>query len=291
MFWAKLCAMNWDRDLPTWSLPQQSRRINLAPHRWHVQEMGSGPTVLLLPGAGSSVHTWRDLIPKLAETHHVLALDLPGHGFTASPVGAFSGLNEMAGAIADLMLSEGWDPKRIVGHSAGAAIALRLSQILPVDRIIGINPALDNFQGVAGWLFPLLARALAMSPLTAKLFTMGASDARARRLIEGTGSTLSDEGYRFYTRLTADKDHVNGALNMMARWSLDELTASLPDIHAHCLFLIGDQDRAVPPRVGIDAAKRLPNAKAQVFKGVGHLLHEEDPNAALVAVQDFLQNA
>jgi magnesium chelatase accessory protein len=241
-----------------------------------------GPSSLACSGNGQ----WRDLIPKLAETHHVLALDLPGHGFTASPPRAFSGLNEMAGAIADLMLSEGWEPNRIIGHSAGAAIALRLSQILPVDRIVGINPALDNFQGVAGWLFPLLARALAMNPLTAKLFTMGASDARARRLIQGTGSKLNEEGYRFYTRLMADKDHVNGALNMMARWSLDDLMASLPNTRARCLFLIGDQDLAVPPSVGVEAAKRLPYANA--FEDVGHLMHEENPEAAVIAIKDFI---
>ncbi len=281
--------MNWERDLGQWSLPELSRRIDRPPHRWHVQEAGDGPTVLLLPGAGSSVHTWRDLIPSLAESAHVVALDLPGHGFTASPAGPHSGLDEMAAAIVDLAAAERWRPVLIVGHSAGAAIALRMSQMTMVPRIIGINPALDNFQGVAGWLFPLLARLLAVNPLTARLFTLGASEARARRLIEGTGSHLSDEGYWYYQKLTADRDHVNGALNMMARWSLQKLISDLPGINSKCLFLIGDQDSAVPPRVGENAAKRMPRAKARVFEGLGHLLHEEDPQQLTELILEFMQ--
>lgn len=280
--------MDWARDLPGWSHPSLSRRIALAPHRWHVQEAGDGPTLLLLPGAGASVHTWRKLIPELARDYHVVALDLPGQGFTQSPNAARSGLEETVTDIAALLKAEAWQPVAIIGHSAGAAIALRLSQTLGIPKIIGINPALDHFDGVAGWLFPILAKLLALNPLTASLFAFGASAGRARRLIEGTGSRIDAEGLSYYTRLIGDRPHVNGALQMMAHWSLDGLLQDLPKITAQVLFLTGENDKAVPPDVATRAAARLAHAETHMLPGLGHLAHEEDPDAVLTHIRGFL---
>ncbi len=280
--------MDWERDLPGWSLPETSQRIINGPHRWHVQIMGSGPDLLLLPGAGASTHTWRALIPDLAQTHHVIAPDLPGQGFTQSPNAARSGLSEMVEDLTALAVSEGWKPVAIIGHSAGAALALRLSQTLGTAKIIGINPALDNFDGVAGWLFPLMAKLLASNPFTANVFSFAATTSRARRLIEGTGSRIDEASLAYYTRLTGDRAHVNGALQMMARWSLDELLEDLPNITADVLFLTGTNDTAVPPDVADRAAARLPNAVVHHLEGLGHLAHEEDPDRVLCEIKAFL---
>lgn len=280
--------MDWERDLPGWSLPDLSRRVINGAHRWHVQTAGSGPDLLLLPGAGASTHTWRNLIPDLAQSHRVIAVDLPGQGFTQSPNASRSGLPEMVDDVTALAKQEDWKPTAIIGHSAGAAIALRLSQTLEVPKLVGINPALDNFDGVAGWLFPVLAKLLAANPLTANVFTLGASTWRARRLIEGTGSEIDDASLDFYTRLTTDRSHVNGALQMMARWELDDLINDLPQIQTHCLFLTGAKDKAVPPDVATRAARKLPNAEVQELDGLGHLAHEEDPARILSEVRAFL---
>lgn len=43
------------------------------------------PTVLLLHGFPTSSFMYRNLIPKLADRYHVIAPDLPGFGFSASP--------------------------------------------------------------------------------------------------------------------------------------------------------------------------------------------------------------
>lgn len=282
--------MDWERDLPGWSLPDLSTRIVNGPHRWHVQIAGTGPDLLLLPGAGASTHTWRALIPELAKQFRVIAPDLPGQGFTQSPNASRSGLPEMTEDLTALCKAENWHPAAIIGHSAGAAIALRLSQTLGVPKVIGINPALDNFEGVAGWLFPFLAKLLAANPFTANMFTLGATPARARRLIEGTGTRIGEADLAYYTRLTADRNHVNGALQMMARWSLDALLRDLPDIDADVLFLVGENDTAVPPDVARRAAERLPKARVIAYPNLGHLAHEEDPGRLLHDILAFLEN-
>ena len=46
---------------------------------------GSGPALLLIHGIGDSSDTWRELIPKLARDHTVIAPDLLGHSAIAEP--------------------------------------------------------------------------------------------------------------------------------------------------------------------------------------------------------------
>lgn len=286
--------MDWARDLPTWPLSALSRRVACRPHRWHVQETGTGPTILLIHGAGGATHSWRDVMPILAKQAHVVAIDLPGQGFTQAGTRARSGLNPTAADIAALCAQEGWSPAAIVGHSAGAAIALRLSQTLLSPRghppdVIGINPALGKFEGVAGWLFPVLAKALALNPLTPWLFTMGgASERRARQLIEGTGSHLTPDGYRLYSRLMGNRSHVAGTLQMMASWVLDGLIADLPNIAARCLFLAAENDRAVPVRVAERAGDAIPDATVDTLPGLGHLAHEEAPDLVAGRILGFV---
>lgn len=282
--------MDWARDLPDWPLSHLSRRVASRPHRWHVQEAGRGPTLLLLHGAGASTHSWRALIPALAEDHHVVALDLPGHGFTALGTRARSGLAPMAEDIATLCRAEGWRPHAIVGHSAGAALALHMARMAeaPLPRVVGVNAALNRFEGVAGWLFPVLAKLLALNPLTSLAFSAGGNRmARARRLIESTGSHLDEAGLALYARLIGDRAHVEGALQMMAQWDVAGLDATLPEIAAPSLLITGGGDRAVPPAVSERAAARLPDARHQTLAGLGHLAHEESPAAIVDLIRPF----
>lgn len=57
-----------------------------------------------------------------------------------------------------LILAQGWYPVAVVGHSAGAAIALRLAQLHPLRAVVGLNSALGECDGLAGWLFPAMAQ-------------------------------------------------------------------------------------------------------------------------------------
>ena len=245
--------------------------------------------LLLLHGAGASTHSWRTLIPDLARDHRVVALDLPGQGFTAMGARGRSGLDHMTNDIAALIAAEGWQPRAIIGHSAGAALALRLARDLPeTPRVIGINAALSPFDGLAGWLFPALAKMLALNPLTALAFTAGGNrQARARRLLDGTGSRLDDEAIGYYARLIGDRAHVEGTLQMMAQWDVTALVDALPGLATPCLLITGAEDRAVPPEVSERAAARLPEARHTRLPGLGHLAHEEAPDRITGLIRDF----
>lgn len=289
--------MDWARDLKDWPLNHLSRRIRQRPHDWHVQETGEGPTLLLLHGAGATTHSWRDVIPPLAARHHVVALDLPGHGFTKPGSRARFGLTKTAEDIATLCAAQGWRPHGIVGHSAGGAVALDLTTRLTAPdgtppRLVGINAALDRFEGVAGWLFPALAKMLAFNPLTSYAVSRGGvRPDRARSVIGSTGSTLSAEALGYYARLLSDRDHIDGTLQTMANWNTDTLWQRMGDITAPCLLITGEKDKAVPPDVSVRAAKTLPNAETRQLEGLGHLAHEEEPEMVAGLILDFCDKA
>lgn len=288
--------MDWDRDLPAWPNAALSRRVAHRPHRWHVQEAGRGPTALLIHGAGGATHSWRDVLPELARDLHVIALDLPGQGFTQLGARQRCGLEHMTTDIAGLCAAQGWQPDTIIGHSAGAAIALRLSEKLASPRgqppmVIGLNAALGHFKGVAGWLFPALAKMLALNPLTAGLFVRSvAAPGRIQSLIRSTGSDLDDRGMALYEQLIRDKGHVEATLLMMSQWKLDRLLADLPGISARTVLIAGANDKAVPPDTSKQAAERMPNARYIELPGLGHLAHEEQPGMTCDLITTLLRD-
>ena len=277
-----------------WPNAELSRQILCPPHRWHVQETGAGDTVLLLHGAGGSTHSFRGVIPLLAARFRVVAIDLPGQGFTQLGARHRCGLQAMTEDVEKLCAHQGWKPTAIIGHSAGGALALRLSQRLlsprgQVPKVVGINPALDHFEGIAGVLFPALAKLLAAVPFTAQVFSrVSKSRDRVRSLINSTGSELDSDGITLYQRLVSDRNHADATLLMMAHWDLEKLLADLASVPAGTLFIVGDNDGTVPPKVAEKAAAKMPDARVIHLPGLGHLAHEEAPDVVVGRILEFL---
>lgn len=279
--------MRWPRDATDWPLKNHSRHVLCKPHRWHIQDAGTGPTLLLIHGAGGATQSFRHLFPLLAQANHVVAIDLPGQGFTQLGGRGRCGLDAMAEDLIRLLRQENIVPDTIIGHSAGVPIALRLTELglRPINGIIGINAALGNFKGVAGWLFPAMAKFLAATPFTADVFCATTTPASVQKLIQGTGSKLDAEGHGYYLKLARDTGHVGATLSMMAQWSLDGLLARLPNVDTPVTLIVGTNDKAVPPKTSHDAARILTNATVIDLPDLGHLAHEEDASAIAAVIQ------
>lgn len=281
--------MDRARDLSDWPLSEQARQLRVRPHDWHVVEMGEGPTVLMLHGAGGSTHSWAGLAPLMAQDRHVVAVDLPGQGFTRAGTKTRLGLPTMAMDLNALLEDQNWQPEMIIGHSAGGALALQLASKLDhPTKVVGINAALEPFEGVAGWLFPMMAKMLALNPLTSVALTMGASGtARAKGLIRMTGSDIPEDSLRCYAKLFADRGHVDATLQMMAQWDVDMLAARAFTLKTPALLIAGSNDQTVPTSVSQRAAQAMPEADYLELEGLGHLAHEEAPETVFRAIANW----
>lgn len=271
-----------------------SRFVQSGGITWHVQQFGEGPELVLVHGTGAATHSWAGLAPLLARHFHVTAFDLPGHGFTDSLPSSSSTLPGMAAAIGRLLHDIGVSPALAVGHSAGAAILARMcldGRIEP-QAIVSLNGALLPFKGMAGQIFSPLAKLLVWNPLIPRLFSWGAGDrSSVERLLRDTGSTLDERGTDLYLRLLRRPGHVAGALRMMANWDLDSLQKDLARVPAPLVMIVGANDRAVSPEDAFRVRERVPSARVEILRGVGHLAHEEQPAAVSEAILRVARDA
>lgn len=284
-------ALDWSVDGQAWPHARSSSFHDADGLRWHVQRMGEGPPILLLHGTGASTHSWRGLAPLLAGDFTVIAPDLPGHGFSECPPQRRLSLPAMAAAVAALVDVLEIRPVAVVGHSAGAAIAIRccLDASLAPEFLISINGALMPFRGPAGWLFPPLAKLLFVNPLTPRIFARSAGNReRVERLIRGTGSELDQAGIELYARLFRSSGHVAATLGMMANWDLYRFARELPALKAPLHLLVGENDRAVSPGDAERIRRLVSGAQVRRMPRLGHLAHEEDPISVAEAINGIV---
>jgi magnesium chelatase accessory protein len=271
----------WERDGRDWPNRAFSRFVAADGVRWHVQVMGEGPVALLIHGTGASTHSFRALAPLLAPHWTVVMPDLPGHGFTAAPPSASGyALPSVARGVTALLEVLGVTPVLAAGHSAGAAVALRmtLDRSIAPDCVVSLNGALLPFPGMANEFFGPAARVLASSAVTAKVFSLLAgARPSVERMLRSTGSSIDAEGMRLYARLAGNPGHVQGALGLMANWDLHPLARDLPHLPARLILVTGSRDAMVPPVESYRVRALVPKAKLVSLAGLGHLAHEERP--------------
>ncbi len=281
--------LDWERDGADWPNREASRFVDAGGLRWHVQVAGHGPVLLLLHGTGAATHSWRALLPRLAGHFTVVAPDLPGHGFSTAPATHHQTLPGIACALAALLNRLDAVPEVAVGHSAGAAIMLRMNidGLLPAHTLVSINGAMMPLPGLAGLLFPPAARLLSALPFAPQAFAWRATRRDAiERLIGSTGSRLDPAGVALYRRLVGNPGHVAGALAMMANWDVSPLMRDLPGIQARLTLMVGSGDETVSPEESRRVQRMTPDSRLVELDGLGHLAHEEAPDLAAAHIME-----
>jgi magnesium chelatase accessory protein len=280
--------LDWTRDGADWPNRAASRFVAAAGMVWHVQVMGQGPAILLLHGTGASTHSWRDVLPRVADRFTVVAPDLPGHGFSSDAPASAQSLPGMASAVSDLLRKLGIAPFRAVGHSAGSAVAVRMAALKSIrpEDLVSFNGAFFPVSGVAGHFFTPLARAAAATRFMPRLFAAMADEKAVDRLLKDTGSAIDARGRELYQRLFADEAHVAGTLRMMAAWDLHWTEQDLRNLPCPLFLVRALGDRTIPPRDSERAAALCPNARIITLSGLGHLAHEENPALAAEIIGD-----
>lgn len=95
-------------------------RLAAAPVALKTTELGQGPPVVLVHGLGGSGLQWMPTARKLIAGHHVVMLDLPGHG--DSPLSNPFSLDEVAESLDGVLVK---NPGAIVvGHGLGGLVSL-----------------------------------------------------------------------------------------------------------------------------------------------------------------------
>ncbi|MEM1105523.1 MAG: alpha/beta fold hydrolase BchO [Pseudomonadota bacterium] len=282
---------DWSRHGAEWPQSSASSFWRVGRTAWHVQTRGDGPDALLIHGTGASTHSWSGLMPLMASAYRVTSIDLPGHGFTRPPPGFVPSLANMTAELADLVEALDRRPSLLVGHSAGAAIAVRLASLGHVapSHLVSLNGALRPFPGPMRHFAPSIAKTLTFGGVAATLLAQAARDrTRVERLLQDTGGAPSQNFIDRYQALFSCSAHVSSTLSMMANWDLTGIERDLAGLKARVCLVAGAEDTTISPAEAPRLAALSPRAVALRLPGLGHLAHEQEPGAVWSALSDFL---
>jgi magnesium chelatase accessory protein len=264
-----------------WPNRQHSRVISVGDLDWHVQLTGTGPVVLLLHGTGSSTHSWSDLIPLL-ETHaQVLVPDLPGHAFTLGAKLEDLKLDEIARSLQLLITQlEIESPSIVVGHSAGAPLALRfaVAALKQPKLVIALNPSFIPPPPVYTSFFgPLLGPITRSSTLSSLLASLSPSLGMVDKLLDSTNTILPEARRVHYRKLFERSDHVRGSMNFMAAADIQKVLAEAGLYQGKLICVLGNQDAWIPVKpLEKIIQDYFPSAEIVKWEG-GHIMHELEP--------------
>jgi pimeloyl-ACP methyl ester carboxylesterase len=122
--------------------------------RLHYVAGGKGPPLLLLPGWPQTWWSYHKVMPALARSHRVIAVDLRGMGASDKPAGGYD-KKTMAGDIAGLVQKLGMSQVDVVGHDIGSMVAYSFAANYPklTRRVVLLDVAPPD-ASLAKW--PLL---------------------------------------------------------------------------------------------------------------------------------------
>ncbi len=244
------------------------------------------PTLILLHGFGASLHTWEPWAQALAPGWRVISLDLPGAGLTgADPGHNYTDARTLRLLLA-LMNERGVARASFVGHSMGGRLAWRMAAEHPerVHKLVLLAPdgfASPGFEYGKPPDVGLSVRAMRWV-LPRRVLRMGLEPSYAdpKKLDEATVD-------RYHDMLLAPG--VRGALiARMEQLVLQDPVPLLQRIQAPTLLLWGAADAMIPPTHAQDYLRVMPSARLVLLPGLGHVPHEEAPEAALAPVLRFL---
>jgi 3-oxoadipate enol-lactonase len=252
-------------------------------HDLHVEERGSGETLLLHQGLGQGSWAWRYQVPVFAERFRTIAFDTRGTGRSPVPAEPYwiGDLAEDAAQILDGRTAH------VVGFSMGGYVALTLALAHPElvrslvlagtgaggpERVPRPAHVREAFEAALG-LPPEEQRRRTM-PYT---FSAGWPDAHRDRFEEILAATLEHP--------TPDET-IRAHIAACYRFYDQGLDAERIDVRA--LVVHGSEDLIVPAENGRALAQRLPNARYVELAGRGHNAMLEDPDAFNSVVLDFL---
>ena len=245
-------------------------------------EAGHGPHVVLLHAFPLHRGMWDEVVDGLAETAHVVAVDLPGFGRSPLPEPGTS-LADAADGIVAVMDGLGIDQGVVAGISMGGYVALALAGQRP-DRLAGLGlidtrASPDDGAGRARRLE--LASAVTgpagLRALAGMANNLVGADTLARRpRVAASVQQMIEQ---------AEPDAVAWASRAMAE--RPDTHAVLDGLDVPALVLVGEQDTLTPPAEAQRMAERL-GVEPVVVPGCGHLSAVEAPDAVTAALRDLV---
>jgi pimeloyl-ACP methyl ester carboxylesterase len=205
--------------------PGQSGYAEVNGLHMYYETYGEGPPLVLLHGGMLTIElNFAALIPALAERHHVIGVEMQGHGRTADidrPITPAGSASDVVGLLDELGIARA----NVFGHSMGGAVTLELGVSYP-DRV-----------------HSLVAASVTVRPDGVhEDLTDPAKQATSTRMPTAQEFADLQQAYR---RLSPHPEHFTDFLTMLSQSDADTRGWSdqqLAGITAPVLLVLGDRD-------------------------------------------------
>jgi len=271
------------------SLP--GRFLNIGGQRVFYHRIGHGRPVILIHGYGVSHWCWRHVIPGLAETNDVIAVDLPGFGESDRPPPSeyrydAPAFMETILAVLDAL---GLERAALAGHSMGGGVALYTAARRPerVERVIAVDPLCYPYR------MPPEGRLLLVPYIGPALFHTFYTRAVVRHYMRRhvyRDPEIATDDWVDYVWERINRPGGMDAAHATLRFCQDPTTIArtVRAIRSPALVIWGDEDRIFPSAFAPRLQADIPGSEVHVIKECGHAPPEEKPEVVVRAMQGFL---
>lgn len=235
-------------------------------------------TLVLIHGIGSRWQMWEPVMDRLTAEHDVLALDLPGFGFSpALPAGSESSPRGLAEQVSAFLRQMAIDRPHAVGNSLGGWVSLELARLGQVSSVTAFSPAgfANSVDGV--WSRNGLIASHWMAQRIRPQATRLAQNPWFRRAaywqMVGRPANVDSHDVAESIRALADAPGFQNTLRSIG----PQRFRSEPGLDVPVTIAWGEKDRLLPPRQAARAAAELPGARIVMLPGCGHIPTYDDP--------------
>jgi pimeloyl-ACP methyl ester carboxylesterase len=247
------------------------------------EQVGQGPDVLLIGGAGDTVESWQFQLDGLADRYRLTAFDNRGAGRTAMPPGPVS-VETMADDAAAVLRALEVPAAHVAGFSAGSIIAQELALRHPelVRSLVlqstwpVMDPYARSWVRFIQWLVEVAPSERAfLEGFYLWIYTVPAHN-------DGTVAQIIDQVLAFPHKQSAED------LRRFLDALIDHDTSDrLPQITAPTLVLAGGRDINARPELGRAVAELIPGARFEVMEQEAHQPFQEVPEEWNARVDAF----
>jgi pimeloyl-ACP methyl ester carboxylesterase len=264
------------------------------------------PPIVMVHGLGGSHLNWARVARPLTGRNRVIALDLPGFGF--SPAAGRRTTIEANTKVLDRFINETvGGPVILMGNSMGGAITILEAAASPqaVAAVVLVDPALPRpvevpdpqvaaqflmfaFPGVGEVFMDISRRSRTDREFVERVVNLCFADPR-RSSPEVMDAATELVAYRRLHMPKQDTAFLQAARSVVrAGLRPRHFKQTMRSLVQPVLLIHGDRDRLVPITAARAAAAANPKWDNEILHGVGHTPQLEDPDAVIRAVSRWL---
>ncbi len=215
------------------------------------------PFLIFIHGAGNNAEVWMDVFPYLKDIATAIAVDLPGHGYSAYR--SINGVDDYSRCVIDFIETLGVERPVLVGHSMGGAISIKIAAhyrnlsgliLVGTGAHLKVNPRLlkmleEDFSGAVD----LMAKWSFLKDISGDLIE------KSREMLFLAGQEVLLQDMRVCDGYSGETD--------------------LERIKIPTLIVCGKEDVMTPVSLSMELYERIRGSKISLIDGSGHMVQLE----------------